>query len=78
MNILQEALKSDNLDYTVKTIQDALGIETGDVAGQEFSGDDFVTYGKLNNAYQRAEFISSWLKAELDDAAEAIGSGRAS
>src|SRR5438105_1200201 len=55
-DVFARALRSDDLDTTVKTIQDALGIKTGDVAAQEFSGIDRSTYATLNS-YGRAEFL---------------------
>lgn len=67
-DVLAKALLSGDLDLTVKTIQDALGIQTGDVAGQEFSARDRATYKAIYRADQRAEFIRSWLVAELLDA----------
>lgn len=72
-DVLANALRSGDLDVTAKTIQDALRITTGDVAGQCFSNDDRKTYAALPNSYQRADFIKSWLSAELDDAAERVG-----
>lgn len=72
LGVFEEALSFDRLDMTVKVIQDALGITTGDVAGQCFSDDDRKTYAALESAGERAYFIKSWLGAELDDAAAAI------
>lgn len=73
-DVLACALRSNDLDVTVRIIQDALGIKAGDVAGQCFSGaNDVKTYAALANSYQRADFIKSWLGAELDDAAERVG-----
>lgn len=66
------ALGSRDLNVTVKTIQTALGITDGDVAGQCFSDDDRKTYAALECAAERAYFIKSWLAAELDDAAAVI------
>lgn len=69
---LADALASRSLDACVLSVQQALGIETGDVAGQHFSRDDEKTFAGLTTAYQRAEFIASWVRAELEDAAYRI------
>lgn len=72
-DVLARALLQPDLDVAVKLIQDALGIKFGDVAGQEFSGHDRETYRAIYRADQRAEFIRSWLVAELFDAAHRAG-----
>lgn len=70
-DVFSNALRGDNLDRAVKTIMDALGITTGDIAAQEFSGVDIKTYATLVPT-ARAEFLKSWLFAELDAAAEQV------
>ena len=73
---LAAALRCTTLDECVLTIQDALGIKTGDVAGQCFSDNDRKTYAALSVASERAYFIKSWLGAELDDAAARVEESR--
>ncbi len=72
-DVFARALRADTLDAALKIIMDALGIKTGDVAGQCFSKRDAETYEALVNGYRRAEFLKSWLSSELDDAAERVG-----
>lgn len=64
------ALRSSALDVTISTITSALRIPRNTIVDQEFTGGDYTTYASLANAYQRAEFIASWLRAELLAAAE--------
>lgn len=68
-DVLATALSFRHLDAAVRWIQLGLGIERGDVAGQEFSAQDSATYNELDSATARAEFLRSWLVAELFDAA---------
>jgi hypothetical protein len=72
-DVLARALLCSDLDAAVKTIQDGLGIKFGDVAGYELSGRDRETYRKIYRADQRAEFLRSWLVAELFEAAHRAG-----
>jgi len=55
------ALRADTLDDTVHIIAAALR--------------DHETYARLPNAHQRANFIGSWLLAELNEASEVILGG---
>lgn len=72
-DILAQALRSNDLDTTVGEIMHSLGIKTGDVAAQCFSGvHDEPRYRDLPTPAARAEFIKSWLSAELDDAAARV------
>lgn len=75
-DVLATALSFKHLDAAVRWIQLGLGIEKGDVAGQEFSSRDHETYETLETANARAEFLRSWLVAELFDAAYRAESDR--
>ena len=74
------ALRADTLDDTVHIIAAALGL-AGGVGGDGMAKDysftprDHETYARLPNAHQRANFIGSWLLAELNEASEVILGG---
>jgi hypothetical protein len=61
-NLLLAAAKETNIDTGVRMIQDALGIETGDVAGQSLAGKDSAW--KEAPVWSRLALIAAWLKAE--------------
>lgn len=71
-DVFSRALRSDDLDVSVKIILEALGLESVGV-GCEFSQQDRDTYFKLLNSYRRAVFLRGWLSDELDQAAERVG-----
>lgn len=70
---LSVALRSSELDETIRVIVNALGIPNGRVIRESFTEKDRKTYRELLNCYRRAEFIKSWLVAELEQAAERVG-----
>jgi hypothetical protein len=61
-NILTRALQSNDPDESCRLIQDALGITTGDVAAQCFSGIDNWDVLPLP---ERGKVIAAWLKSEV-------------
>jgi hypothetical protein len=67
MNTLKTALRSDTLDSALYVLQRALGIETGDVAGQVFRNRDHATWPQLPDN-QRRIVLLNYLSAELDHA----------
>lgn len=71
-DVLSCALRSSDLDESVKTILGALRLPNVGV-GLEFSPKDRETYAALLNCYRRAEFLKSWLVDELDQAADRVG-----
>jgi hypothetical protein len=58
-NLLEHAISTDDGDRAVKIIQDALGIESNEVANYCFPR----TWP--NDREQRARIIGDWLKAEV-------------
>ena len=70
---LAVALRSTDLVETQRVIMNALGIPNGRVVRESFTDNDRKTYGELANSYRRAEFIKSWIIAELEQAAERVG-----
>lgn len=66
---LAQALSSSDLDKTLRILQAALGITTGDVAGVCFSAKDRETYAALAPNL-RPSFILSWLSLEMVYATE--------
>jgi len=60
-NLLARALKQGDLDAAIAPIQKALGIATGDVAGQAFSG---VNWRALHPKDRRM-WLARWLQAEV-------------
>lgn len=70
---LSVALRSSDLDETLRVIVNALGIPNGAVIRASFTEKDRETYRELLNCYRRAEFIKSWIAAEIDQAAERVG-----
>jgi hypothetical protein len=57
-NLLEQAIDCDNADRAARIIQDALGIESSDVADYVFP----KTWPA--NREQRARIIGEWLRAE--------------
>lgn len=62
-NLLTKAIHAATIDEAVKPIQDALGIETGDVAGLVFSGCQHSW--PTMSWTKRASLIASWLAVEV-------------
>ena len=58
-NLLEQAISTDDADRATKIIQDALGIESNEVANYCFPR----TWPK--DREQRARIIVDWLKAEV-------------
>lgn len=71
-DVLANALNCDELAECLGMIRRALGLPTTQTISDSFSTKDSETYRELLNCYRRAEFIKSWLTAELDAAAERI------
>ena len=57
-NLLEQAINSDDGDRAAKLIQDALGIESDDVANYVFPK------AWPNDREQRARIIGEWLQTE--------------
>ena len=57
-NLLERAISTDDADRAAKTIQNALGIETDEVANFCFPK------SWPSNREQRARIIGDWLRAE--------------
>ena len=57
-NLLEQAINCDNGDLAAKIVQDALGIESDDVASYCFPKN------WPENHEQRARIIGDWLRAE--------------
>lgn len=66
-NKLATALDINDLDEAVRRIQDALGIETGDVAAVAFSGLDDGEWATLSRE-RRAVWLCNWLISEVHHA----------
>ena len=58
-NLLEQAIDCDDADRAARIIQDALGIESDDVANYVF------TKTWPSNREQRARIIGEWLSAEV-------------
>lgn len=71
-DVLASALSCDELVECLGMMRRALGLPTTKTISDSFSTRDYETYRDLMNCYRRAEFIKSWLTAELDAAAERI------
>jgi hypothetical protein len=63
-NLLEEAISSDNGDHAAKIIQQALGIESDEVANNCFPK------SWPNDRAQRASIIGEWLQTEARFLAE--------
>ena len=68
MNLLANALKAETLDESLAPIMRALGIKTGDTAGNIFSGLGDDEWPDLS-LEARGAWLLQWLKFELLDAA---------
>lgn len=65
VNLLAAAIAAPTIDEAIKPIQDALGITSGDVAGEYFSPyADAAVWGKLPT-HDRVLLIAGWLKDEV-------------
>jgi hypothetical protein len=67
MNLLANALRADTLDAALAPIMRALGITTGDTAGNIFSGLGDDEWSDLSLEARRA-WLVRWLEFELIDA----------
>jgi hypothetical protein len=67
MNLLQVALKENDLDAALLPIMTALGIDSGDVAAQHFSGyePDANTVWRDGNWRVRRDMLTDYLATEL-------------
>ena len=63
-NLLERAISTDDADHATKLIQEALGIESDDVANYVFP----KTWPK--DREQRARIIGEWLQTEVRFLAE--------
>lgn len=63
--VLAQALNAKILDEACRLIQDALGIDTGDVAGVHFSGSDVDERWHLMPEDARRAALAEYLKVEM-------------
>lgn len=68
-NLLSQAIATDDLDAAVLLVATPLGITSGDVAAQAFSGRGNEAWAAADKP-ERAHMLSRWLAFECRYAAE--------
>lgn len=68
VNMLTHALAQTSLDASLKVIMDAVGIHTGDTAGQFFDRQTIKNWSTYTPR-ERSNFLAPWFAAELREAA---------
>lgn len=69
--VFTEALAQPSLDECLEHIMDALGIDSGDVAGQHFGTRDMQRWAALE-PFDRARLLRPWLLDELLRSADPV------